>query len=400
MTFAAALLAFAPGLPRAGSAASVAPRRDRPSPNGRPVAAAAREPTAAGDATIARDESSGAASAAWDVVRRRSIFVGDEESIDPALVDTPDKLRAFLSRRDFYADYLSADDYAKFARSERRRSAGVGLALQKLPSGDIACFPAAGGPARRAGIATGDRLVSIDGHRTVGLSLPTLVALASGAAGTVVRLELVGPDGRRRTVAIRRVELVAPDVHVEQRTEGLRVIAVPSFTANTRADLAFLLGGPAADRVTAIDLPGNARGDFYAAVDSAMLFVAPGERIASVRSRGGVAHYASTLADRVVAGPVVLWQDATTASAAEVFIAALVGNHRAVSIGVRSFGKGTRQDVVDLGPQGTLILTTGYLQGPDGVEFDGRGLEPTLPMRPGDTAGYLAKTRQSTAAPR
>lgn len=71
-----------------------------------------------------------------------------------------------------------------------------------------------------------------------------------------------------------------------------------------------------------------------------------------------------------------LWQDEFTASAAEIFIAALTENARGMSIGRTTAGKGTRQDIIELPDGGVLILTTGYLITPHGVRFEGTGLAP------------------------
>ena len=70
------------------------------------------------------------------------------------------------------------------------------------------------------------------------------------------------------------------------------------------------------------------------------------------------------------------WQDQGTASAAEVFIAALTDNKRAISIGKKSFGKGTKQEVFELNNGAALFITTGFLQTPDGIRFDDKGLKP------------------------
>jgi carboxyl-terminal processing protease len=86
-----------------------------------------------------------------------------------------------------------------------------------------------------------------------------------------------------------------------------------------------------------------------------------------------------------------LFQDEGTASAAEVFVAALTENARAMSIGRKTFGKGTRQDFIELRSGAMLILTTGYLLTPSGKPIEGGGLAPhcLLPADAIEVTKYL-----------
>jgi carboxyl-terminal processing protease len=92
-----------------------------------------------------------------------------------------------------------------------------------------------------------------------------------------------------------------------------------------------------------------------------MLFLDKGEPIITVADRSGTRSYTSTRERTPPAHRVFIWQDELTASAAEIFIAALTDNARGISIGRTSAGKGTRQDVIELNDGAALILTTGSL---------------------------------------
>ena len=126
-----------------------------------------------------------------------------------------------------------------------------------------------------------------------------------------------------------------------------------------------------------LDLRGNPGGAFFGAVEAAKLFVAPGQKIAGLKTQGGFKEYWNDLAAPApVPATLYLWQDARTASAAEVFIAALSQNQRAAAIGTTTFGKGTVQDIIALSDGSALHLTTGYIQTPDGTLYHQRGLRP------------------------
>jgi len=132
-------------------------------------------------------------------------------------------------------------------------------------------------------------------------------------------------------------------------------------------------------------------------VDSAMLFVPEGDVVTSLRMKNGSKQYLSTLTGARQQSRVILWQDGATASAAELFIAALTENGRATAIGRRTFGKGTRQDVIELADGAALILTTAYLRTPKGTEFNGKGLMPNEDLGPdAGTAAYVASTARAS----
>jgi carboxyl-terminal processing protease len=98
--------------------------------------------------------------------------------------------------------------------------------------------------------------------------------------------------------------------------------------------------------------------------------------------------------------PVYVWQDEGTASAAEVFMAALTDNERAVSIGRGTAGKATWEEIVELSDGSALILAIGNLQTPNGVRYEGKGLKPNFELREDavDTRNYLTKVREVSTA--
>lgn len=284
-------------------------------------------------------------------------------------------LKAYLGQRDPYSDFLTNEEYAKFMAASRGEHAGIGLDIEKRRNGDIICYPVPNGPAAKAGIKPGEQLLSLDGVATHGKSLPAIVAMAAGKQGHSIVAEIENSNGDRRQVSITRTKFVAPAIS-EYTLHSSRIIRLASFTPDTRQELDYLVSKQRKHDYIILDLRGCGGGDFYAAVDSAMLFLTKGDEIVSVRGRSGTQAYAATISHELPARRVFLWQDEFTASAAEIFIAALTENDRGISIGTRTAGKGTRQDIIKLQDGAALILTTGYLLTPRGIQFDGLGLEP------------------------
>ncbi|MGH8762398.1 MAG: S41 family peptidase [Nitrosospira sp.] len=302
-------------------------------------------------------------------------------------------LKAYLAQKDPYSDFLTRKEYEKFKSAGSENYVGIGLEVEKRRNGDIICYPLQNGSAATAGIKPGERLLALDGISIRGKSLPAIVALASGKAGTAVVVELADLSGSRRQVTVTRSTTVGPAVS-EYTFRSARIIRLAAFTPSTRQELDYLVSNWRKDNPIIIDLRGCGGGDFYAAVNSAMLFLEKGEPIISVSGRSGARSYSATVTRQPPGQRVYLWQDEFTASAAEIFIAALTDNARGTSIGRTTAGKGTRQDIIELTDGGVLILTTGYLITPHGVRFEGTGLAPMRPVEGStdDTEAFLDKT--------
>jgi carboxyl-terminal processing protease len=301
----------------------------------------------------------------------------------------------YLLTKDPFADFLTRDEYTLFRKMLGEQHAGIGLELERDHSGRVLCYPDPGGPAARAGVAAGDQLVAIDGHPVQGRALPTLVAAAAGEAGSPLVIDIANKDRTIRRLRIVRIHSATPSV-VEERYGARSIVRISSFTPNTREELEFILLHRNGTDPLILDLRGNRGGDLNAAIDCAMLFLNPGDIVVSVQGRRGARPYVSAIAGRAQRQPVLLFQDQGTASAAEVFIAALRENGRGVSIGKKTFGKGTKQDLIELRSGAVLILTTGYLLTPRGNAIDGHGLAPDyfLPGNGSDMTSYLEQANR------
>lgn len=323
-------------------------------------------------------------------IKQRGVFT---EPIGDLRDMVASSLKVYLAQKDPYSDFLTSEEYAKFKAAGKQYYAGLGIDVEKRRNGDIICYPVPKGPAALAGIKPGERLLALNGISTRGKSLLAIVTLAAGQAGTDVVVKLEDLSGNSRQVTVTRSPVAAPAVS-DYSFRSARIIKLSSFTPNTRQELDYLLSGWHKSKPIIIDLRGCGGGDFYAAVDSAMLFLKKGEQIISVREHSETRLYSSTTARQPPTQRVFLWQDEFTASAAEIFVAALTENMRGTSIGRTSAGKGTRQDIIDLQDGAALIMTTGYLITPRGVQFDGQGLTPMYPIKEGehDTEAFFNKT--------
>jgi carboxyl-terminal processing protease len=303
-----------------------------------------------------------------------------------------ESLKAYLSEKDAFADYLTRDEYRKFKETQDDSYVGIGMEIKKQRDGRILCVPYPRGPAAEAGISVGDELKKVDGIPVSGKSVFAVASMARGKPGTELNLSISTRSGIDKEVRVRRSGVIINSVSTYQLGK-IRVIKIISFTRDTKDKLRRILKTWENGKPIIVDLRANAGGDLHAAIDSAMLLLPKGKRIVSIETRKQPKTYESNGGAVNLSSPLYLWQDEATASAAEVFIAALTENDRAVSIGQATFGKGTMQDIVELSDGSAMVLTTGQLVTPHGARYDGAGLAPTYRVS-GDTPVYVTKVEE------
>jgi carboxyl-terminal processing protease len=347
----------------------------------------------AGSTSAAGDPSEAFLEARNQALRESRNYTGDE----PALAQA---IRAYFQTLDPYSTYLSPSERRFLAANDRPNYSGVGMDILAGPKGEIFCVPYDDSPAHQAGILSGDRLLAVDGQNVRDKAPVSLPALLRGAAGSRVNLTVAGTTGRPRTVTLTRANLNRQAV--ESVFDGLVLkIRIYRFEAETAEEVKRgLLSQPDHQRVV-IDLRGNTGGDLKAAVDTADLFLPAGSLILTVTGRPysgikPVEHRATGQSPKFIDSQVVIWQDRLTASASEVFIAALKTRRRAASIGSQTFGKGVSQTLTPASGGGLFILTTGELTPPDGQLFNRKGLAPDLLLRRADHEGdYYNRTEEA-----
>lgn len=310
-------------------------------------------------------------------------------------------LSAYLKELDPYSQYLDPKQYRIFQDGLSAQYSGVGMELDRDSQGRYTCLPYPGGPADAAGIQAGDRLLKVDGKTVSELSPWQVVQAVRGKPGSKVKLVVRSGSAKPRTVIAIRATLDNETVFADQ-VDGISRLRITRFGVLTPSQLRQALMRQREADPLILDLRGNPGGDLNAAIDSAALLVPRGKTIVTIRSRAGDKPYVNSSQPLRTPGRTYIWQDQRTASAAEVFSAALTQNGAALSIGRTTFGKGMRQSVLELSDGSALILSDAYLIPPDGKPYHGHGLAPDREVKAKDPKDrdYLALTKpQQAAAP-
>jgi carboxyl-terminal processing protease len=326
---------------------------------------------------------------------RQAAQTAQQEALVPpdAAAAAANAVRAYLNTVDAYSTYLTAEQYASL-HAAPKEYVGVGMDIVQGAGGILYCLPYPGGPADAAGIGRGDVLFSINDAPAGRYPLLVLERMIRGKHGSTVKLGVFSEAGIVLHVVARDV-VRRGDVELT-KVGGLSCIRILRFSAAAADELRACLGSAASESPLVLDIRGNVGGDLKAALAAAELFLRPGQRMAQLRGRQGtVGTYLAGKGNTVREGPLVIWQDAFTASASEVFCAALVDNKAAKNIGRRSFGKGIAQRVIPAGDGDYFVITTGKLVRPNGESFHERGIEPSIVVdapRDKENDEYLRKT--------
>ncbi len=296
--------------------------------------------------------------------------------VDPQHTIPKNILKNYIYKIDPYGDYFTKNEYKAFQDTLTSEYAGVGMVLyQEKRDEKILCIPRKK-VLKEVGISRYDQLVSIDGRSVNGKNFYLVSSWIRGRKNSSVTLELKKPSGQLQTITLKRTEQHFQSIQkiIENNTAMIQIIR---FMQETPEELRSILHQWPQNIPIVIDLRGNGGGDLFAAIQSADLLLPKDTLISSVETTKSCIDYRSSNPDYIQGRAILLLQDKFTASAAEVFIAALTQNHRAESIGEKSFGKGVAQKFILLSNGDALLLTYGKITTPNGKSYHKKGLFPT-----------------------
>ncbi|MCB2067124.1 MAG: S41 family peptidase [Erythrobacter sp.] len=265
---------------------------------------------------------------------------------------------------------------------------GLGISVQMEDGAVKVISPFRGSPAETAGIHAGDYITHINGQLIYGMDLNDAVAQMRGPAGTSIEVTVFRP-GRENSfdVTVTRGVIELEPVTSELLDGNVGHISVNEFSADVGADVRRAIRelqsqatGPLAGLV--LDLRRNPGGSLDEAVALSDLFLSDGQ-IVSQRGRNArdtIYYDAETVyrGDAIPGLPMIVLIDEGSASASEIVAGALQDHHRALIMGERSFGKGSVQTLLPLGPDAALKLTTARYYTPSGRSVQEGGIEPDI----------------------
>ena len=313
-----------------------------------------------------------------DLVRRAYVKkLDDEQLIDGAL-------SGMLSSLDPHSTYLDKEMYKQMTVETRGEFGGLGIEISSAQGGIRIVSPIEDTPAYRVGIKAGDLILKIDDSLTRDMSLPEAVEKMRGKPGTSIHLTIYR-KGERAPLefTIKRAIIKIKSVKGELLAPGYAYLRITQFQERTGSllkaqihDLKAKSGGKLLGAV--LDLRNNPGGLLNQAIEVSDIFLEKGN-IVSTRSRAGKnLSFDAHSGDEIDGVPLVVLINGGSASASEIVAGALQDHHRAVLLGIKSFGKGSVQSVIPLQDGTAIKVTTALYYTPSGRSIQATGIEPDI----------------------
>ena len=302
-------------------------------------------------------------------------------------------MNGMLETLDPHSVYIEPDYYKEMSIQNRGHFGGLGITIGIRDLRLTILYPLKDTPAWRAGLKAGDRIDKIGSESTVNMSLQEAVGKLRGEVGTQVIITVSDGEGPDREVPIIRAKIEVPSVEWAYAGDGIGLIEISHFAQQTYDRVEDALEELEADAMgdkqgklkgVVIDLRQNPGGYLQQAIEVADKFL-PGGVIVATEGLAGQARDVTPARkfgteDEL---PIVLLVDEASASASEIVAGALQQHDRALVLGVRTFGKGSVQNLYDRDfHEGALKLTIAqYLTAGD-QSIQGLGVLPDIELRP------------------
>ncbi|MCA9058932.1 MAG: S41 family peptidase, partial [Planctomycetaceae bacterium] len=305
-----------------------------------------------------------------------------------ASVDALDKFSALEPADPRAVPGASAPELTKSAALEDQ-IVGVGVEVKQHDQGLLVVKPLRGGPAAEAGIEPGDLIVAIDGRNIVGMPIANSVDLMKGTEGSrmTLRISRSGRGERDFSLVRRTVRVWTVDGAKLLNGTDVGYLSLDRFAQNSTAEMdqALMELYQKGMKSLVLDLRGNPGGLLTTCVEISDRFV-PCGTIVSTKGRLSSDNMVETATfARTWSVPLVVLVDGDSASASEIFAAAVQENQRGVVVGTKSYGKGTVQTHFPLSSvSGNLRLTTARFYSPNGRPMAGEGVTPDVIVNDAD----------------
>ncbi len=300
--------------------------------------------------------------------------------IDAQYVDTVDinnlvekAMPQILAELDPHSIYISAQDM-QIADDELKSSfSGIGVEFTIREDTLHVQQVISNGPAERAGMLAGDKIVTVDGKPFTGKTLTNEEAMhqLKGPKDTKVKLGIMRYGEKKvRTVVVTRGEIPSKSVTAAYMLDdSTGYIRVRKFAENTYAELLIALAQLSQQGLQnlTIDLRGNTGGYMEPAVQIANEFMPKGRLITYMEGRKSPRkEFRSDGRGSYQHIPLVILIDEGSASSSEIFSGAIQDNDRGTIIGRRSFGKGLVQQPIPFSDGSMIRLTIARYYTPSG----------------------------------
>ena len=303
------------------------------------------------------------------------LHIIDDQYVDTVNVnDLVEKaMPQILAELDPHSVYISAKDVQTANDDLRGSFSGVGIEFTIRQDTLHVQQVINNGPAERAGVIAGDKIITVDDKPFTGKTLPNEEAMhrLKGPKDTKVKLGILRYGEKKlRSITVTRGEIPTKSITATYiLDDNTGYIRIKNFGENTYPELLIALAKLSQENFQGlcIDLRGNTGGYLQSAVQIANAFLPKNRLIVYTQGRKSPRQeYRSDGRGSYQQLPLVILIDEISASASEILAGAIQDNDRGTIIGRRSFGKGLVQQPIAFGDQSMIRLTIARYYSPSG----------------------------------
>lgn len=292
-------------------------------------------------------------------------------------------IQGMIKTLDPHSSFMNAEQYKEMQVETEGSFAGIGIEITLKDDQLTIVSPIEGTPAFRAGLKAGDKIVKINGESTKDMSLGDAVKRMRGPKGSqvtiaIVREGLKEPKDYTLTRDVIKIQSVS-----SRLLEGdIGYVRLRAFNRNSGDQMEAALAKLQKSHPIGLifDLRNNPGGLLDQAVLVSSLFLPQGDLVVYTegRAEGTSKRYRGDFPTPYTDIPMVVLVNAGSASASEIVSGALQDYHRAVILGVQTFGKASVQSILPLNDGSALRLTTAKYYTPKGREIQAEGITPDI----------------------
>lgn len=284
---------------------------------------------------------------------------------------------------DPYSMYMDKEYTEEFNMILDGKYSGIGAEIQQnAETGEVKILNVyKNTPAEKAGLKENDIIYKVNGEEVNGLTASEVSEKVKGQEGTKVDLTIKRGE-ELIDVTLTRDSVDIPSVSseiIEKNGKKIGYIYVSVFAENTDVQFKEEVEKLEKDHIDSliIDLRQNSGGHLKTVTNMISMFIKKGEIIYQLKTKDNIEEYKDQT-DEHRTYPIGIIIDNGSASASEVFTAALKEKYGATVIGEKSFGKGKVQKAYNLSNGGMIKYTYQEWLTPDGNYIDGQGIEPNI----------------------
>lgn len=307
----------------------------------------------------------------YQVVNNRYVGEIDEDAAMDSL------LSGYVDGVDKYGVYLDKTSYLEFKKSLDGKTSGIGATVKYTASTGYLKITRvrSGSPCDTAGVKAGDIITKINEADVSAMSYTEATNLLKAQVGTDIKLGLLR-DEDTLNVTVTVLEYTASTVTHEMIGTKIGYLAISDFDTNTAEDFKKAVEDLKDHGAVSLifDVRNNTGGSLTA-VTEILDYILPEGKLCSIKDKNGeeteYTSDASCLTEKIV---VLI--NGETYSGGELFAAAIRDFNYGTLVGTTTYGKGMAQEVIPLGDDTAVYLSTNLYYPPSGVNYEGVGVTP------------------------